>query len=65
MMHPREALYNLVLALGPMPTSNRDDNLSPNELKMKESVDTLKQLVDEYESLDEFMKNPDQLELTF
>jgi len=65
MMHPREALYNLVVALGPMPSTKRDDNLSADELKMRESVDTLKQLVDEYESLDEFMKNPNQLELTF
>jgi len=64
-MTPREALYNLVLALGPMPATKRDDHLSPDELKVRESVDTLKQLVDEYESLDEFMKDPNQLELTF
>ncbi len=64
-MSPREALYNLVLALGPMPATKRDEHLSSDELKMRESVDTLKQLVDEYESLDEFMKDPDQLELTF
>ncbi len=64
-MTPREALYNLVLALGPMPATKRDDHLSADELKMRESVDTLKRLVDEYESLDEFMKDPNQMELTF
>ena len=62
-MTPREALYNLVVALGPRPTTKRDEHLSSDELKIRESVDTLKRLVDEYESLDEFMKDPNQMEL--
>lgn len=62
-MTPREALYNLVLALGPMPKTNRDENLSAEEIKIRDSVDTLKRLVDEYEKLDDFMNDPRQLEL--
>ncbi len=64
-MHPREALYNLVVALGPMPATRRDDNLSADELRIRESVETLKLLVNDYESLEDFLENPDQLELTF
>jgi len=52
-MTPREALYHLCLELGPIPRTTRNDNLTPKEIRLRDSVDTLKELVAEHtESLD-------------
>ena len=49
-MTPREALYHIVLELGPIPQTNRDDNLSPKEIKLRDSVRCLKELIDSFDS---------------
>ena len=46
-MTPREALYHLVIELGPVPRTTRNDNLSPKEIRLRDSVETLKRLIDE------------------
>ena len=47
-MTPREALYNIVVKLGP-PQTLRDDNLSPDEVRLRDSVQVLKDLIDQHE----------------
>ena len=64
-MTPREALYNLVVALGPLPTTKRDENLSLDEIKIRDSVETLKELILDYESREVQVDNSDQLRLPF
>ena len=49
-MTPREALYHLVMELGPVPQTKRDDNLTPKEATLRDSVNTLKDLIDSNES---------------
>jgi hypothetical protein len=49
-MTPREALYHLVIELGPVPNTTRNDNLSPKEIRLRDSVDVLKNLIVESES---------------
>ena len=49
-MTPREALYHIVLELGPIPQTNRDDNLSPKEIKLRDSVRCLQELIDSFDS---------------
>ena len=49
-MTPREALYHIVLELGPVPQTNRDDNLSPKEIKLRDSVRCLKELIDSFDN---------------
>ena len=49
-MTPREALYHIVVELGPVPQTNRDDNLSPKEIKLRDSVRCLKELIDSFDS---------------
>ena len=44
-MTPREALYNIILELGPTPTTNREDNLSPKEVRLRDSVRTLQNFI--------------------
>ena len=51
-MTPREALYHLVIELGPVPTSTRDDNLSPKEIRLRDAVGTLQSCVRRLEQLD-------------
>lgn len=46
-MTPREALYHLVMELGPVPQTLRDDNLSPKEIRLRDAVNTLQRLIDE------------------
>jgi len=48
-MTPREALYHLCLELGPIPRTTRNDNLSPKEIRLRDSVDALKELVAEHQ----------------
>ena len=44
-MTPREALYHIILTLGPVPATNRDDNLTPQEVKLRDSVRTLQNFI--------------------
>ena len=46
-MTPREALYHLVMELGPVPQTLRNDNLSPKEIRLRDAVSTLQRLIDE------------------
>lgn len=48
-MSPREALYTLVLELGPVPRTTRDDNITPKEARIRDSVRVLQDLVFEKE----------------
>lgn len=48
-MSPREALYTLVLELGPIPRTTRDDNITPKEARIRDSVRVLQDLVFEKE----------------
>lgn len=45
-MTPREALYHLSMALGPIPETTRNDNLSPQESMTRDAVNTLQKWVD-------------------
>lgn len=57
-MTPREALYWLCVELGPVPTTNRDDNLSVKQVRLREAVRTLQDLIEAQdtprESLDDY-----------
>jgi len=64
-MTPREALYNVVVALGPRPTTKRTDNLSFEEAKLTESIELLRGLIDDYEALEQVVDNFDQQEINF
>ncbi len=44
-MTPREALYHVCLALGPQPTTKRDDNLTYQEAKLRDAVKVLQNFV--------------------
>lgn len=44
-MTPREALYNVCVALGPMPKTNRDDNVEQYEVLLRDSIRTLQNFV--------------------
>ena len=44
-MTPREALYHLVIELGPVPQTMRNDNLSPKEIRLREAVEVLQDLI--------------------
>jgi len=44
-MTPREALYNICIELGP-PTTNRDDNLTAREVRLRDSIRTLQNFID-------------------
>ena len=45
-MTPREALYHLSMALGPVPITTRDDNISPQESVVRDAMTTLLAWVD-------------------
>ena len=45
-MTPREALYHLSMALGPVPETARDDNLSYQESMTRDAMTTLQAWVD-------------------
>ena len=44
-MTPREALYTLVLELGPIPRTNRDDNITPKEARIRDAVRVLQDVI--------------------
>ena len=44
-MTPREALYNICIELGPAKT-NRDDNLTKKEVKLRDSIRALQNFID-------------------
>ena len=44
-MTPREALYNVCVALGPMPKTNRNDNIEHNEVLLRDSIRVLQNFV--------------------
>ena len=45
-MTPREALYHICLMLGPVPQTDRSDNLSPKEMKLRDSVRALQNFIE-------------------
>lgn len=51
-MTPREALYNIVVKLGP-PQTLRDDNLTQEEIRLRDSVKILQDLIAEQEKKDD------------
>ena len=59
-MTPREALYNLCLVLGPIPQTNRDDNLSASEVRLRDSVRALQNFIDYHD--DRKLNIPDSAE---
>jgi len=44
-MTPREALYYIILELGPVPQTNRDDNLNAKEIRLRDAVRTLQNFI--------------------
>ena len=59
-MTPREALYNLCLVLGPIPQTNRDDNLSAAEVRLRDSIRALQNFIDYHD--DSKLNIPDSAE---
>ena len=59
-MTPREALYNVCVMLGPIPKTNRNDNLSPNEVRLRDSVRALQNFIEYHDDRD--LKIPDSAE---
>jgi hypothetical protein len=45
-MTPREALYYICLELGPMIQTNRDDNLTHREARLRDSIRALQNFID-------------------
>ena len=64
-MTPRQALYNVVLELGPRPTTKRPDNVSVGEAQLTESIEILRKLIDDAEALEDVVNNIDQKEIDF
>ena len=44
-MTPREALYNIIVELGPIPKTLRDDNITNREARLRDSVRTLQNFI--------------------
>jgi len=44
-MTPREALYHICLELGPVPRTERNDNITSKEAKLRDSVRTLQNFI--------------------
>lgn len=60
-MTPREALYHLVMELGPVPQTLRDDNLTPKEVTLRDAVNTLQELVEADDAKGDYAKMHRQL----
>ena len=45
-MTPREALYHICLALGPIVKTNRDDNITEREAKIRDAIRALQNFID-------------------
>ena len=62
-MTPREALYYICLELGPTPVTNREDNLTTKEARLRDSIRALQNFIDYHddsahdlpETVDEFV----------
>ena len=75
-MTPREALYYVCLALGPQPKTNRDDNLTYDEARLRDAIRVLQNFVtyhndadkaiptsaNEYTHYDEVLVSPSQVD---
>ena len=44
-MTPREALYNIIVKLGPIPQTLRDDNITFDEARLRDSIRTLQNFI--------------------
>jgi hypothetical protein len=44
-MSPREALYTIILELGPIPRTNRDDNITPKEARIRDAIRILQEMI--------------------
>lgn len=56
-MKPIEALYWLVNKLGPCPVTNRDENLSFEEIRLREAVHVLRSHIENTETIETVTKN--------
>ena len=45
-MTPREALYYIILELGPVPETLRDDNITAKEARLRDSIRALQNFID-------------------
>jgi len=45
-MTPREALYYICLELGPLAKTERDDNITHREAKLRDAIRTLQNFID-------------------
>ena len=45
-MTPREALYYICLELGPLARTERDDNITQREAKLRDAIRTLQNFID-------------------
>ena len=45
-MTPREALYYICLELGPQAKTSRDENLTPKEVRLRDSIRALQNFID-------------------
>lgn len=45
-MTPRQALYYICLEMGPVAKTNRDDNITHREAKLRDAIRTLQNFID-------------------
>jgi len=45
-MTPREALYHICLELGPVARTNRDENITKREAKIRDAIRALQNFID-------------------
>lgn len=51
-MTPREALYYVCVELGPQPRTNRDDNITYNEARLRDAIRVLQKFVIDHDAAD-------------
>lgn len=54
-MTPREALYYVCLELGPQTTSEREDNITQPEARLRDAVKTLKNFITYHNDADKYI----------
>jgi hypothetical protein len=54
-MTPREALYYVCLELGPVANTQRDDNITPDEVRLRDAVRTLQNFVRYHDDADKYL----------
>ena len=54
-MTPREALYYVCVALGPQPKTNRDDNITYEEARLRDAIRTLQNFVTYHDDADKIL----------